>query len=163
MVLRIVERREVEPVGLDLRAIGDVEADRAEYRLGALPSARNRMHAATPPAAARQRDIQRFFGKARVQLGVGKRGAARVQRGFDRGLRSVDRGAARLLLCRRQSAERLQQRGELAPLAQEACLGVLERSRIRRSGEIRRCAGHDAVDVFHPRTPRDGSSGRCWP
>ena len=46
MVLRVVERGEVVPVGLDLGAVGDVEADRAENLLDALPGADHRMDAA---------------------------------------------------------------------------------------------------------------------
>src|SRR2546423_752742 len=52
MVLGIVERREVEPVGLDLRPVGDVEAERAPDRLDALPGAHDRMDAASSATAA---------------------------------------------------------------------------------------------------------------
>ena len=53
MVLRVVERGEVVPVGLDLRAVGDLEADRAPDRLDALPGADHRVDAAAAAAARR--------------------------------------------------------------------------------------------------------------
>ena len=48
MVLRVVERGEVVPVGLDLRYVGDVEADGAEDRLDAVLRTRDRVQAPAP-------------------------------------------------------------------------------------------------------------------
>ena len=83
MVLRLVERGEVVEVGLDLRAVGDVEAERAEDRLDALERARDRMQAADAAAAAGQRDVERLLRELRVELRVGERLAARVERRFE--------------------------------------------------------------------------------
>ena len=53
MVLRRVERGEVVEVVLDLGAVGDVEAERAEERLDALQRARDRMQRAACRGRAR--------------------------------------------------------------------------------------------------------------
>jgi len=79
MVLRAVERGEVEPVVLDLRPVGDVEADRAPDRLDPLPGAHHRMDAAAAAAARRQRDVERVLGEPRRELRVGEPGAACLQ------------------------------------------------------------------------------------
>src|SRR5438128_11979934 len=66
MVLGIVERGEAVPVGLDLGALGYIEAERAPDRLDTLPGANHRMHAAAAATARRQGHIERLFTKARI-------------------------------------------------------------------------------------------------
>ena len=90
MVLRRVERGEVVEVVLDLRTVGDGEAQRGEQRLDALQRARQRMQAARAGAAAGQRDVERLGGELRGELRVGERLAARVERRFEPRLRLVD-------------------------------------------------------------------------
>jgi hypothetical protein len=68
MVLRVVQRGEVVPVGLDFRAVGDIEADRAEDLFDAPPAAADRVQAAPSAAAARQRDVERLPGQARFEF-----------------------------------------------------------------------------------------------
>ncbi|MNC90475.1 hypothetical protein D3C83_65770 [compost metagenome] len=68
MVLRVVQRGEVGPVGLDLGAVGDVEADRSEDLLDAPPGAADRVHAAAAAAAARQGDVERLLGETGFEL-----------------------------------------------------------------------------------------------
>src|SRR4051812_21145434 len=82
MVLGIVQRGEVVPVGLDLRTVGDFEADRAPDLLDALPGANHRVDAAAAAAAPGQRDVERLLGEPRVQLRIRKLAAARLERAF---------------------------------------------------------------------------------
>src|SRR5258707_1258360 len=51
MVLWLIERREIVPIGLDLRAIGKVESNRTKDRFNALPGADNGMDSAATAAA----------------------------------------------------------------------------------------------------------------
>ncbi len=148
MVLRVVQRREVGPVVLDLRAVGDREADRAEDLLDAAPGAADRVQAAAAAAAARQRDVERLLGQARLELRVRQGAAALLERGFDAVLGGVDRLASGLALLGREPAERLQQPGEFARLAEEARLGVLERRGVARGGELGAGARDDFVGII---------------
>jgi len=136
VVFRAVQRREVEPVGLDLRAVGDLEADRAPDLLDALPGADHRMHAAAAAAPCRQRNVERLLGEPRGELRFGERGAARLEPGLDLLLRVVELRAQLPPLLRRSRLERRLKRSQLAGLAEIARLGVLEGSRVRCGGEI---------------------------
>ena len=103
MVVGVVERGEAVPVGLDLGAVGDLEAERREDRLDALERAAHRMDAARAAAAAGQRDVERLRRELALELRFGELGAARDERRVDRLLGDVDLGAARLLLLGRQA------------------------------------------------------------
>ena len=83
MVLRVVQRGEAHPVGLDLRAVGDVEAHRAEDGLDALDGARHRVQAAAAALAAGQRHVERLGLQLALEFGVGQRLAARGERRLD--------------------------------------------------------------------------------
>jgi hypothetical protein len=96
MVVRIVQRGEVHPVGLDLGAVGHIETDRAEDLLDALPRAHHRVQAAAADRTARQRDVDGLRGQARVHQRIGQRLAACLQCGFNLLLDLVDAGAFRL-------------------------------------------------------------------
>jgi len=137
MVLRVVERREVIPVGLDFRTVGDVEADGAENLLDALPGAADRVQAAAAAAAAGQRDIQRLLGEARFQLRQRELPAALFQRRFQALLGRVDVLAEGPAFLGRQGTQRLQQRRQFSRLAEKLRLGVLERRRVSGGGELR--------------------------
>jgi hypothetical protein len=149
MVLGVVQRREAHPVGLDLRAIGDVEAHRPEDRLDALDRARHRMQTALAAAPAGQRDVERLRMQLRIELGLRERQAALLQRGLDALLHAVDRRAARFLLVDRERAERLEQLGDTPGLAEEARFRVLQFGRSRRSRELLLRALHQLVQVVH--------------
>ena len=95
MVLRAVERGEVEPVVLDLRAVGDLETDRAPDFLDALPGADHRMDIAASAAAPRQRDVERLLGEAGAELRLGERRAPRLERRLDLLLGAVEGDARR--------------------------------------------------------------------
>ena len=93
MVLWRVERREVVEVVLDLRPVGDVEAEGGEERLDALQRERERMQAAAAGTATGQRDVERIRAELPGELRVGERRASRFECGFEPGLRVVDPGA----------------------------------------------------------------------
>ena len=111
MVLRVVQRGEVVPVGLDLGTVGDVEADRAEDRLDPLPGADDRVDAAAAAAAAGQRDVERLLGEPRSSLRARQLGAPALERLLDALLGGVDAPAGGLAFlraraCRGPSAAR---------------------------------------------------------
>ena len=95
MVLRRVERGEVVEVVLDLRTVGDVEAERAEQRLDALERARDRMQRADAAAAAGQRTrrARRRRAARRASRRRARRGA-RSSAASSCCLRLVDRAPA---------------------------------------------------------------------
>src|SRR5439155_17465612 len=108
MVLWVVERREAVPVGLDLRAVGDVESHRREDRLDPLERTADRMDPAAAARTPRQGDVERLRRELALERGFGERGTAANERAVDRLLGGVDLRATRLLLFGRQGAERLQ-------------------------------------------------------
>ncbi len=158
MVLRRVQRGEVEPVVLDLGTVGDVEAHRAEDRLDALHRARDRVQAAGAALAAGQRDVQRLGLELLVEFRVRQRLAARGQRGLDALLELVDLRAAGLLLLDGQAGHALHQLGDLAGLAQEAGLGVLQVSGSRGGGEIAGGLLQQLIEVVHRGAPTGGQA-----
>ncbi|MNC85924.1 hypothetical protein D3C83_15460 [compost metagenome] len=148
MVLRVVERGEVVPVGFYFRPVGDVEAERAPDRLDPLPGADHRVDAAAPPAAAGERDVERLLGEPRGELRVGKLGAPRLERRLDRLLGLVEPRPEGLSLFRRKRLETPLQRRQLSRLAEEARLGVLQGRGIARRAERGERARNDAVEVL---------------
>ena len=136
MVLRIVQRGEVVPVGLDLGTVGHIEADRAEDLLDALPGADHRMDTARRASPAGQRDIECFFGQARLQLRAGQLRAARVERRLELRLRGIDERAGGLAFLDRERTQALEERGQLPRLAEIARLGVFERGRVAGKPEL---------------------------
>ena len=75
--------------------------------------------------------------------------AARLQQRLDLLLGQVDLRAARLLLVDRQRAERLQQLGEAAGLAEVTRLRVLEFGRRRRLGEVGLRVVDEGSEIVH--------------
>ena len=108
MILRLVERGEVVPVGLDLRPVRDVEPDRAEDRLDALPGAHDRMDAAEAAVAPWQRDVERLLRQARIQLRLGQSFAPRDERIFDALFGLIDAAAGDAALLGRQLPQPLE-------------------------------------------------------
>src|SRR5690606_17571472 len=117
MVLRLIQRSEVVPVGFDFGAVGHIEADGTEDFLHAYPSTHDRMDAAASAPAPGQRDIERFFGQTRIKRGLRDGLPTRGQRGLDTGFGVVDAGARSLALLGRQLAEAFELFGERAGLA----------------------------------------------
>ena len=114
VVLRLVQRREVVPVGLDLGAVGHVETDGGKDLLDALPRPGNRMDAAPRPRAAGQRDVDGFLAKPRLEHALREGVSPGRQRGLDAFLRGIDAGPDLPALLGIELAERLQDFGEPA-------------------------------------------------
>src|SRR5438309_2025546 len=144
MVLGVVECGEAVPVGLDLGSLGDIEAERVPDRLDALPSADHRVHAAAAAAARGQRHIQRFLAEARRELRVRELIAPRLERGLDSLLGGVELRAGHLALLR---SSLWTKGGQLARLAEEARLRVLEGRDVARRAESSERAVNDAAQV----------------
>ncbi len=153
MVLRIVQRREVVPVGFDLRAVGDVETDRAEDLLDAPPGAADRVHAAAAAAAAGQRDVERFPGKAGFEFFQFQIFSTGIERRLDLLLGGVDVLPEGFFFFRRKRTQLLQQRGEFTGLAEVFRLGVLERRGVAGGREFRGRPADDVLEVLHPHAP----------
>src|SRR5450755_84484 len=90
VVFRRVERGEVVEVVLDFRSLGNGEAKRVEQRLDAIDRAGNRVQCADRGAASGKRNVERFRGKLRAELGVGDLVAAAAERRFELGFCLVD-------------------------------------------------------------------------
>ena len=114
MIGRVVQRGEVEPVVLDLWAIGHVKPHAAEDALHPLPRQCNGVQTALPALAAGQGDIQRFGFKLSLQFSIGQAVAARGQGRFNRLLGQIDGSTARLLLVHTQGSHAFHQLGDAA-------------------------------------------------
>src|ERR1700704_4966378 len=79
MILRLIERGEVMPIGFYFRAIGDVESHRTENRFEALPGADDRMDPAATATAPGKRYIERILRQSDFQRKHFDRLAARLQ------------------------------------------------------------------------------------
>ena len=159
MVGRIVERREAEPVAFDFGAVGHVEADRTEDFLDAHPGAHHGVNAARRTTAPGKGHVDRFAFELLAKLLFGKRFAARVERGFDRGLGAIDFLTAAAAFLRRELAERLHEDRNLAGLADVAGLGVFQRGGLLGGGEV--LAGRldefgKVLHVYKSRKPMNG-------
>ena len=107
------------------------------------------MQSAAARAAPRQRHIERFGGELSSELGVGESVAAPSQSVLELLFRHVDgspRGRARR---RRQFAERFQEIGERAGLAEVLRLRVFELGRVTCCHEIGLRGGDDFFDFVH--------------
>ena len=137
------------PVGLDLGAVGDHEADRAEQALDALEGAAHRVQAALHATTPGQGDVERLGGELGEQRGFAQRVAAALECGLDRGLGGVDRGARLAARLGLELAERLQALGERAGLAEIARLGLFELRAVGRGGEFGGGQLYQLIELFH--------------
>src|ERR1041384_2574899 len=104
MIGRGVERVETVVLILDLRAIGDLEADLAEAADNVLGDLRQRMKLAQETAAPWQREIGPLLGATRFEVGFG----STVREGrFNFSLGDVDGFTGRRLFLLRQCAKLL--------------------------------------------------------
>ena len=71
-------------VVLDLRTVGDVEAERAEQRFDALQRARDGMQRSGVHPAPGQRNVERVGRELRRETRVGERLAPARERGLER-------------------------------------------------------------------------------
>jgi hypothetical protein len=141
MVQRGVERREVVEVFLDLRAVGDIEADRTEDRLDTLDRERQRMQAPGTATATGQRDVDRFLGEPRLQFGLGEFMLAGVHQRLDRLLGLVQLATGRRARLTRELSQRLHALGEIALAPEKA------RLRVRKAGRIG-CLGDQPTSLL---------------
>ena len=102
---------------LDLRAVCDVETDRAKERFDSLQRQRQWMEPADVDAAPRQRDVERIGRELRRELRIGQRRPPAGEGGLELRLRFVDLRAGGGPFPGVQLAERFQQIGERARLA----------------------------------------------
>jgi hypothetical protein len=137
------------PVGLDLGAIGHLEAHARKDLLDALQRQADRVQAAGLALAAGQRHVQRFGFELAFEFGIGQGLATGVQRGFNGLLGQVDGGAAGLLFVHAQGSHALHQLGDAAGLARELCLGVFKLRGGQRRGKCAACAVDDGIQLVH--------------
>ena len=129
-----VERVEAMVFVLDLRAVGDDEADFAEAADDVLGHLRERMEFAERAAAAGRAEIGRFLGQRGCQFEFV---AARGQRGFEFDLGGVDGLAGGGFVRFGQGAELFHQRGKPAVGANPIAFGLFERGEVGRGFQVR--------------------------
>ena len=130
MVGRNVQRLEVMEIVLDLRPLGDREADPGEECLDARQGAAERMAAAGPLPPPWQRHVNRLARQPGIQRRRFQRRLACGDGGFQRLLSLVDGLAGVAPLFGRQAPQFLEALGERAFLAQ------IMHARLIQGGEI---------------------------
>jgi hypothetical protein len=135
MLGRDVERGEVVPVVLDVRPLGDRETHLAEDRGQLVDGLADRVHAAIGQRARRQRDVDALARQPRIQLGLGKADAPRLDQPGDLVLGQIERRAAGLALVGLDRAQRLHQLGDAALLAQPLDAQRLQRRTVGGGGD----------------------------
>jgi hypothetical protein len=137
VVLAKVQRVEVEPLGFELRALGDLVAHRDEDVGDALGDGRDGVPGATRHPIPWQRDIDGLFAQhVLIALGV-QHGTASVESGLDGLACLVDKLAGRGLLRLRQRPDLpagQEQRGMVAKMGR---LGSGERVQVGYRFEVR--------------------------
>jgi hypothetical protein len=124
MIRRHVERREVVEILFDLRAVGDIEADRAKDCFDALDRQGDRMQPAGAHTAPGQRDIDPLGGEPLLQQRLAQLRVAQAEQRFHLLLGLVQRLATARLGFAAQRRQRFHQPGERAGLAHERRLDV---------------------------------------
>ena len=133
-----IQLGEIVVVGLDVRTFGDRKSHVGEDRGDFVQHLAERMDAALLGGrlAQRQRDVDGLGGKPRIERGGFQDVAARGQRLRDLVLGEIDRRALRLALVRRHLAERRQQRGDRALLAERGDAHGFKRGFIAGGGDV---------------------------
>jgi len=149
VVFRGIERGEVEPVRLNLWALGHFKAHRGKNPLNALQGQRHRVQAPLATLAARQSDIQALGLQLHLQLGLGQGIAALGQGRFNGLLGHVDGSAPGFLLFYGQLRHALHQLGHLAGFAQKLGFGVFQLNRGSRLREQLAGAGNQGIQFVH--------------
>ena len=148
MALGEIQRGEIVIVGLDVRTLGDREAHVAEDRGDLVDHLADRMDAAALGRRLpdRQRHVDLFGGEPRGDRGILEFGLARAERLGDAVLQAVDGRALGLPLLRRHRAQRLQQLGDRALLAERGNAHRLDRLLVGGRGDL----GHQGIfECFH--------------
>ena len=128
---RVVERREVVVLVVDLRALEDGEAEPDEDVLHLAPDLRDQVEpAGRLRRVARERDVDPVLGEAAVELRCLELGRALREQLLERHPHLVGRLAHRPALLGRQLADRAERRGELRLAAEVAHAQLLELRRV---------------------------------
>ena len=135
VVARNVERLEVVVVALDLRALGDREAEPREDGDDLVVHAGQGVERALGRPAARQREVEPRAPALGLALGLEHRGELGVEERLERALGLVRRGADERPLLGGERAERAQELGELALAAEHADTNPLQLGRRLRGGD----------------------------
>ena len=153
-----IQLGEIVVVGLDVRTFGDRETHVGEDRVDLFEHLAQRMNAACfgRRLAQRQRDVDRSRGQPRIERRRLQDVAARGQRLGDLVLGEIDRRTLRLALVRRHLAERRQQCGDRAFLAERADTHRFERGLVGGGGDLGRESG---IRVERDRTWRRAPLG----
>ena len=163
MLGRHVEGGEIVEVVLDMRTLGDREAEIAPDLHDLLPHLAHRMDGALRLRAHRQGDVDLLGGEARFERRLLKRRLARGDRLGDLVLEQIERRARLLALFRRHAAQALHALGDRALLAERRRRARL-RARLRRRPRRRRSeyrvrASRDSCAV--PQTAKGRTSWRA--
>ena len=122
-----VERGEIMPVGLDLGPGGDCEAEVGEDLGEFVHDLADRVDRAGGRGVRGERHVERFAGEARVERAAFERGFALGDTVGDGFAEALDQRALDKALVRGHLAERLQQRGDRALLAERLDPARIER------------------------------------
>ncbi len=150
---RDVERVEIVPVALDLRAFGDREAHIGEDSGDLLGDLAHGVDRTLRHRAGGQRDVEGLGGEAGLEGGVGEPGAGLGEGGVQVVLQGVERRAGGLALLRGHPAELAHHQRDLALLAERGKPHLLDGGLVARRGdgcEITLAKGDDAVHVSRP-------------
>jgi hypothetical protein len=118
MVLGDVERLEVVEVALDLRPLGDREAEPSEDRHDLVVHAGERMHGPQRRPTAGQREVEPVARPLGARLALQRLGQPGVEQRLQLTLGLVGGGADERTLLRRQRAERAKELGQCALAAE---------------------------------------------
>ena len=128
---------------------GDGEAHLAEDRHHLVDGLADRVNAPRALRPRRQGDVDALDGQPRIELGLGQRRLARLQRRRDLALQHVERGAAGAPGLRIESGQVLHQPGDAALLAELADADALQRVEVAGRLDTRQQLGAQSLDVLH--------------
>ena len=164
VMLGDVEGREIVPVALDVGAVDDRKTHRAEDRGQLLDGAVDGVDGALPGTgrgmrARWQRHVDALGREPGVQGRRLQHRTASVERAFHGGLQRIDGRTALLARGGVHAAQRLEQRGDAARLAQRRDAHGVQRAEIRGGGDGGQGFGADRIIGGHGATSRRGGDG----
>ena len=153
MMRRRVQGREVVPIGLDVRALGEAEAHDAEDRHDLLDAAADRMDRAWHVEFHRQGDVDPLARQAGIEGGGFQRPSARLDGGAEIVAQTVQGGPAGTSLVGSGAAQLLEQQRQPARLAQRADADGIPGTVIGRRFESGERVLPQGVEVVRHRSP----------
>ena len=148
MRLGHVQCGEIVPARFDLGSSRDGKAQIRENLGQLVHHLRDRVHRALGRGRDRQREVDRFGGEPFVERRAFQRVLARGDRGGDSFARAVDARALFLALFGAHAAQRLEQPGDRALLAQSCDADVFQRGKIG-SGDARQIILLQLFNIGH--------------